>query len=89
MASNVFWETELRLRKIFDAYKSDEKSIEIAKHFDFESMRQIRRRNFKVLSENAKPNGWSPVFTALGLFFIAFNNAFVRIDIRSSIIVRS
>lgn len=66
MASNVFWETELRLRKIFDAYKSDEKSIEIAKHFDFDAMRQIRRRNFTILSENAKPNGWEPVFTTLG-----------------------
>ena len=56
----------IRLRKIFDAYKSDEKSIEIAKHFDFDAMRQIRRRNFTILSENAKLNGWEPVFTTLG-----------------------
>lgn len=66
-ASEVFWNTELRLRQIFDAYSSDERSIEIAKHFDFESMREKRCRHFEIISSTVKPNsGWRPVFTKLG-----------------------
>lgn len=64
--SDVFWNTELRLRRIFDCYASDEKSIEIAKHFDFADMKAKRTRNFRILIENARPNGWRSVFDRLG-----------------------
>lgn len=67
-AHETFWNTELRLRKIFDAYSSDEKSIEIIRHFDFKSMIDKRRRNFKTIIDNLDASkGWRPVFTELHL----------------------
>ncbi len=65
-ASDTFWKTELRLREIFDAYSSDEESIYIAKHFDYQAMKNKRREHFDVIIENLKePKGFKPVFTEL------------------------
>lgn len=67
MASETFWTTELRLRKIFDAYSSDEKSVEIIRHFDFASMIRKRRENFETVISLLNPTkGWRPAFTRLG-----------------------
>lgn len=65
-ASETFWKNELRLREIFDAYSSDEKSIYIAKHFDYESMKNKRCEHFETIIKNLKePKGFKPVFTEL------------------------
>ena len=66
-AAETFWATEMRLRKIFDAYASDGLSVDIIESFDFGRMKEIRRRNFyAVLSAVTAEKGWKPVFTSLG-----------------------
>ncbi len=65
-ASETFWETELRLRKIFDAYKSDDESTFIAKNFDYDAMAKKRRENFMAIISSLEPAyGWRPIFTEL------------------------
>lgn len=65
-ASETFWNTEMRLRKMFDAYDSDEYSKEVIRHYDFDSMIKIRRANFNTIIKNLKdPKGWRPIFTKL------------------------
>ncbi len=65
-ASETFWNTELRLREIFDSYKSDEESIYIAKHFDYDDMKSKRREHFEVIINGLEePKGFKPIFTEL------------------------
>ena len=65
-ASETFWDTELRLREIFDAYSSDEYSVDIILHFNFKAMEKKRRSNFKtVISNLSKPRGWRPIYMSL------------------------
>lgn len=65
-ASDVFWETELRLRKIFDIYAGDELSEKIINSFDFNSMATLRRRNYQTVLDNLSTNdGFKVVFPEL------------------------
>lgn len=65
-ASDVFWETELRLRKMFGAYAGDELSERIIRSFDFESMAEARRRNYQTVLDNLDaPSGYRIVFPSL------------------------
>ncbi len=65
-ASETFWNTELRLRKMFDAYDSDEYSKDVIRHYDFDSMIRARRDNFNtVISSLEECRGWRPVFKEL------------------------
>ena len=51
-ASDVFWETELRLRQMFDAYQSDEKSEAILAHYNPKALFERRRNNFQTVLDN-------------------------------------
>lgn len=65
-ASETFWNTELRLRQIFDCYRSDDESVYIAKHFDYENMKNKRREHFEVIMNNLKSaKGFKLIFTEL------------------------
>lgn len=62
-AGQTFWETEMRLRKIFDVYASDPLSTEIAKHFDYGNLAKKRRDNYGYLMEClGDTKGFCPVF---------------------------
>lgn len=68
-ASQEFWDTEMRLRRMFDAYGSDEESVDIIRHYDFAFMREKRRRNYQVLLDALKPSpAYRPVFPTLRPF---------------------
>lgn len=63
----AFWEGELFLRQIFDAYGSDEESLDILRCTDFEFIRRQRIRNAQFLmdsihafSDGLFPAGWRP-----------------------------
>jgi hypothetical protein len=65
-AADVFWNTELRLRKMFDAFASDERSERIVRTFDFEEMASRRRLNFETLLGHLAPSSrYVPVFQEL------------------------
>lgn len=65
-ASDVFWTTELRLRKIFGAYSGDELSERIIRTFDFDLMREKRCANYHTVISHLRPNSsFRPVFTKL------------------------
>lgn len=51
-ASDVFWETELRLRQMFDAYQSDEESEAILAHFNPKPLFERRRNNYQIVVDN-------------------------------------
>lgn len=53
-ASDTFWQAELMLRQIFDDSQSDERSVAIIKHFDFERLIQKRRENYSYLAGHIK-----------------------------------
>ena len=65
-ASEVFWNTEMRLRGMFDAYAGDELSERIIESFDFEGMAELRRRNYQAVLDALGPeNGYRVVFPSL------------------------
>jgi hypothetical protein len=65
-AGEIFWDTELRLRKMFDAYASDSLSEEIIRTFPFEDMIQKRRENYAaILARNPFGPAVQPVFPVL------------------------
>ncbi|MDR2631479.1 MAG: hypothetical protein LBC60_11200 [Spirochaetaceae bacterium] len=65
--NGIFWETELRLRRIFDVYESDELSAELICHCPWEDIFQKRRENYRyVLSEAPFGPALIPVFPELG-----------------------
>lgn len=65
-ASETFWETEMRLRKMFGEYASDPVSRQIALSFDFDGAAEKRRSNFStIISSLNNPVGWKPVFSSL------------------------
>ena len=49
---DTMWAGEMYLRQIFDYQESDPDSIEIIKHYDFENLKKIRRRNYQYLLEH-------------------------------------
>ena len=51
-ATDLLWNAELLLRQIFDAQTSDEASVNIIKHFDFENLKRTRRENYAYLLEH-------------------------------------
>ncbi len=53
-ASEVFWETELRLRQMFDAFESDVRSKAILNHYDPAPLFAKRRSNYQSLLDNLK-----------------------------------
>lgn len=65
-AKDVFWKTEMRLRKTFDANASDGVSISIAQHFDWQGMKEKRREHFFQLIRDFHPTDeLYPVLTRL------------------------
>ena len=65
-ASEVFWDTELRLRSMFGAYAGDSLSENIIRTYDFASMIQKRRDNYaSVLKGIRRRNGFRIVFDSL------------------------
>ena len=66
IVTDIFWKTELRLRKMFDAYESDELSGEIMTHYDYAGMIEKRRGNYQyILSDNPFNEKIRPVFPVL------------------------
>jgi len=65
-AFEVFWETELRLRQMFDAYGSDATSIDILTHFNAAPLITHRRDNYQtVLSHYQRSSQCQAVFETL------------------------
>jgi hypothetical protein len=65
--SGIFWETELRLRRVFDAYKSDTLSAEIINRYPYRDLIRRRRENYRyILDQNPFNPQASPVFPDLG-----------------------
>ncbi len=66
MASSVFWETEMRLRSMFDAFAGDGKSQAILKHLDPTSMIEKRRANYQTILDALTPSSQCrPIFNSL------------------------
>lgn len=66
-SSDVFWEGELLLRKMFDSYGSDEQSEFILRHADLKAICSKRRDNFSAILQAlpAQLQGIRPVFPVL------------------------
>lgn len=65
-ASSVFWETEMRLRRMFDAFESDEKSRTILKHLDPTQIIEKRRENYQTILDTLAPSSQCrPIFPHL------------------------
>jgi hypothetical protein len=65
--NDVFWSTEMRLREIFDAYRSDELSEQIMTRFSYAGMINRRRENYAfILEQNPFGPRLKPVFPVLG-----------------------
>ncbi|MDR1177560.1 MAG: hypothetical protein LBK64_01895, partial [Spirochaetaceae bacterium] len=63
----IFWETEMRLRNMFDAYASDSLSEELIQLCPWEDLVQKRRANYRyILSRAPFGPGALPVFPELG-----------------------
>jgi hypothetical protein len=61
--NEIFWDTELRLRRIFDAYDSDGLSADIIASYPFRELYARRRENYAlVLSKNPFGSRTVPVF---------------------------
>ncbi|MDR1428810.1 MAG: hypothetical protein LBI85_00845 [Spirochaetaceae bacterium] len=62
----LFWETEMRLRSMFDAYASDSPSEEIIGNFPYEDIIRKRRNNYAaILAASPFSAGVKPVFPVL------------------------
>jgi hypothetical protein len=65
--SELFWTTEMRLRKIFDAFESDALSGEIISRLSPEAIVRKRRENYAfILEQNPFSGEIQPVFPELG-----------------------
>ena len=53
-AMQIFWDAEMMLRAIFDAYESDRESTEIMKSFDYPRLIRKRRENYQYLLDHLK-----------------------------------
>ncbi len=51
-ASDVFWETELRLRQMFDAFQGDAQSEAIIINYDPKPLFARRRNNYQIVLDN-------------------------------------
>ena len=52
----LFWKGEMLLRRIFDDFGSDGKSVYLMKHADFPAIRRKRRENYRSRLENVREN---------------------------------
>lgn len=52
----LFWKSEMKLRQIFDAYESDEESIQIMKYYPVKELQQKRRANYQYLLDHLNPS---------------------------------
>jgi hypothetical protein len=65
-AVEIFWETEMRLRRIFDAHESDDLSRNILLSFPWKDHVRRRRENYRfILDQNPFSRAIVPVFPAL------------------------
>jgi len=64
-ATDRFWAAEMNLRKMFDAYASNETSIEIMEHFPIEDHKRIRRENYQYLLDHLHNDNIRVVFPTL------------------------
>lgn len=55
-ATKIFWNAEMNLRKVFNIYKSDEDSIQVAEHFNVQALVERRRANYQYLIDHLKEN---------------------------------
>lgn len=51
-ASATLWDAELLLRKIYHLHGSDEESVHIIEHYDFQNLKNNRRRNYQYLLDH-------------------------------------
>ncbi|MGB4408355.1 MAG: hypothetical protein WBI82_15980 [Sphaerochaeta sp.] len=66
LASEVLWETELRLRQMFDAYEGDAESEEILSHYNPNPLFSKRRNNHQIVLDNlVESNLCKAVFPSL------------------------
>lgn len=64
--NDTFWEAEMMLRRIFDSYGSDQESESIMRRYDFNRLKEQRRRNYSYLLEHMPRHPQLiPVFPAL------------------------
>nr|WP_319473102.1 hypothetical protein [uncultured Sphaerochaeta sp.] len=56
LAGEVFWETEMRLREMFDVYGSDSLSRNILESMDFNTLIQRRRDNYETVITHYRPS---------------------------------
>ncbi|MGE4583643.1 MAG: hypothetical protein AB7C91_03260 [Sphaerochaeta sp.] len=56
-ATRVFWETEMRLRSMFDAFAGDPESEQILQSCDVTSLRAQRRENYQTLLSHYHASG--------------------------------
>lgn len=52
----LFWKSEMKLRQIFDAFRSDEESIHIMKYYPVEELQYKRRANYQYLLDHLNPS---------------------------------
>lgn len=65
-AYQMFWDAEMMLREIFDAHRSDDKSIAILKTYDYDTLKKKRRENYQYLADHLKlGKGLEAVFPKL------------------------
>ncbi len=51
-ASEVFWKTEMSLRKMFDVFQGDARSEDIITHYNSKSLFERRRSNYQTVLDN-------------------------------------
>lgn len=62
----LFWKSEMQLRRIFDSYGSDPDSVYIMNHYPVHQLQERRRSNYQYLLEHLKPSAaWRIVFPEL------------------------
>ena len=65
-SDELFWKSEMKLRKIFDCFESDQHSAHIMKHFPVSELQEQRRKNYQYILEHLKPSSaWKLVFPVL------------------------
>jgi hypothetical protein len=64
--SALFWDTELRLRRVFDAFASDDASVNSIRAYPYEFLITRRRRNYQTILSHARFSpGATPVYPRL------------------------
>jgi dTDP-4-amino-4,6-dideoxygalactose transaminase len=80
-AMDVFWKTEYRLRSMFDRFGSDQASIDIIDHLEWDEIVLIRRQNYQtILDFPLKSEACCPVFPQLDAVSCPSHFAFYSAD---------